>query len=67
MKRELRIKIDEAIDEKIPIVKQHYGLKNDSELVRFLIVKTYNEIVVYKQLPNNYGKPREPQEVDFPV
>ena len=62
MKRELRIKIDETIDEKIPIVKKHHGLKNDSELVRFLISKAYNEIMVYVQLFDFNRKPSEPQE-----
>ena len=50
MKRKLRIKIDETIDEKIPIVKDHYGLKNDSELVRLLISEKYNAIIVKEQL-----------------
>ncbi len=59
MKRELRIKIDTTIDEKIPVVKRHYGLKNDSELVRVLISEKYNELIA--QLPSN-GKPSEPAE-----
>ena len=50
MKRKLRIKIDETIDEKIPIVKDHYGLKNDLELVRLLISEKYNAIIIKEQL-----------------
>jgi len=51
MSRELRTQIDKTIDEKMSLVKEYYGLKNDSEIVRFLIVKEYNEISVKAKLP----------------
>jgi len=41
MSRELRTQIDKTIDEKMSLVKEYYGLKNDSEIVRFLIVKSF--------------------------
>ena len=62
MSKEIRTKIDDDLQEKVDVVKKHYGLKNDSELVRFLISKTYNEIIIYEQLPDLNRKPRESQE-----
>jgi hypothetical protein len=63
MSRELRIRINETMDEQISVVKTHYGLVNDSELVRFLITKSYNEVIEKARLLEQFKKSNEPQGV----
>lgn len=50
MRFEVRTTFDDCAREIIDVVKKHYGLKNDSELVRLLVSEKYNKIIVKEQL-----------------
>ena len=42
--KDLRVSIDKDLIQKIEVLKNYYGLKNTSELVRLLITEKYREI-----------------------
>jgi len=43
-KWELRVILEENFKEKIEKLKEHYGIKNTTELIRFLIMDKYRDI-----------------------
>lgn len=47
-KLELRVHLEEEFQEKIKMVKNYYGIKNNTELIRFLITERYREITENK-------------------
>jgi len=42
--KELHIPIDLEIFDKLETVKEYHGIKNSTEIIRFLITKEYREI-----------------------
>lgn len=42
--KELRVNLEPEIFDKIETIKEHYGIKNMTELIRFLITKIEREI-----------------------
>ncbi len=43
-KIEIRVSLEENFKEKIKVIKEYYGLKNKTELIRFLITDKYRDI-----------------------
>ncbi|GAG14864.1 unnamed protein product [marine sediment metagenome] len=43
-KVEIRVSLEEEFIEKIEHIKNYYGIKNTTELIRFLITKKYREV-----------------------
>jgi len=43
-KLELRVILNDEFKEKIEIIKNYYGIKNTTEMIRFLIADKYREI-----------------------
>ena len=43
-KNEIRVSLDKEFTEKIERLKNHYGIKNTTELIRLLITEKYREI-----------------------
>lgn len=63
MSAEIRTRMDDILQEKLDVVKSHYGLKNDAELVRILITEKYNVIIEKARLLEQFKKSNEPQGV----
>lgn len=43
-RHDLHIPVDKEIFEKLEVVKDYHGIKNNTEIIRFLISKEYREI-----------------------
>ena len=41
---DLHVPVDNEIFDKLEIVKEYHGIKNNTEIIRFLITKEYREI-----------------------
>lgn len=44
-KVEIRVSLEEEFDEKIESIKNYYGIKNTTELIRLLITEKHREII----------------------
>ncbi len=43
--KELHVPVDKEIIDKLNIIKEYHGIKNSTEIIRFLITKEYRDIV----------------------
>jgi hypothetical protein len=45
MTREIRVSLEDEFEEKIEIIKNYYGMKNTTELIRVLITEKYRDLM----------------------
>ncbi|MFX1344335.1 MAG: hypothetical protein ACFFBC_05275 [Promethearchaeota archaeon] len=48
--KEFHISLETDIFDKLEVIRDYYGIKNVTEIIRFLITKEYREIKKYKQI-----------------
>jgi len=42
--RELRVKLEPDFFEKLELIKEYYGIKNNTEIIRYIVTREYREI-----------------------
>jgi len=48
--KELRISMEDDFFEKLEVIKDFYGIKNNTEIIRFMIMDKYREIKKEKEI-----------------
>ena len=58
----IRAELKESLYEDFEVIKEFLGIENNTDIIRSLIRSKAREIRQNVQLPENNGKPSEPQE-----